>query len=329
VGAWRVLRGGGGDRPWWRRLYGLDGRLVLAAVTSIGLAGAFVRAIRAAGGFTVYPVVVDFSHVSQLPARARGTVRLLAEVFGGYLPDRHGPLQIALGVLHLAGLPLVALALLVVAYRAVRHGLLPGGADRVSALLAVGAVANLGAYLVSTLPLDINGSREVVAVLPLGAALAGRVFGPSLTRIRVGRYALAGVLAVMCVAFTAQAVTAPGPVAHAVGQQQADWLVANGYTYGLGTYWESNSITLASRGRVHVAPVQSGGKFSAYHWESRAGWYDPRHHDARFLLLDLRAVSPADLSRLSTQFGPPARTRQFSRYSVAYLYDHNILAALK
>ena len=51
-------------------------------------------------------------------------------------------------------------------------------------MLAVAVVANLLSYLLSTTPGTMlgtgYGAREIAAVLPLGAVLAGRVFGAAL-----------------------------------------------------------------------------------------------------------------------------------------------------
>jgi hypothetical protein len=57
-------------------------------------------------------------------------------------------------------------------------------ADLVDSVLAVAIVANLVSYVLSTAPGTVLGTgydaREIAAVLPLGAVLAGRVLGPAL-----------------------------------------------------------------------------------------------------------------------------------------------------
>jgi hypothetical protein len=340
VSGWRIVRGAGpAAPPWRRRLTGPDARLLLAAVVSVVLAAGFVRLVRAAGGFSVYPAAIDFSPVSQWPGRAVATARGAVAVYGGYLPDAHNAWQLTVGLLHLVGLAAVGAAGGAVLYRAVLPGRAragqtdagrphPPAADRTSQLLAAGILINLGAYLVSTLPADIHGDREIAAVLSLGAALAGRVCGSWLLRVRAGQAVLAGVTLVMCVSFAVQSATADGRVANAIGQPQADWLVAHGYRYGLGTYWNASSVSLASHGRVRVAPVTGGGRLGAYHWESRAEWYDPARHDARFVLLDLRTTTPANVQRLAGQFGPPVAVQHFGVYGLLLIYDHNILADL-
>jgi hypothetical protein len=246
-------------------------------------------------------------------------------VYAGYPPEWHGVRSVTLGVVQLVALPLVGVALAVALHRLVRHRS-TGGDDRVTPLLAVGIAANLAAYLFSTLPADLPGCREIVAVLPLGAALAGRALGTPLAARRPGRLALAGLMSVACLGFVAQAVTANGAAGHAVGSVEAAWLSPRGYTYGLGTYWTANSVTLAARGQVRVVPITGGDRYRASHYESRDDWYDPARHDARFLLLD--TSEPVDMARIAAQFGQPVSTWRPGPKRLVLVYDHNILADL-
>jgi hypothetical protein len=86
----------------------------------------------------------------------------------------------------------------------------------------------------SCTPPDVLGAREIAAVPPPGAVLAGRLL--------------------------AQPPTPPA------NQPLATWPVAHGLTVGHAGYWEANSTTLASGGRVHVrgAAVAPDGKLMAY-----------------------------------------------------------------
>jgi hypothetical protein len=325
VAGWRLLRAAPPGARWWRRLLGLDGQLLLAAVVPVPLAAGLVSAVRAAGGMAGMPAALQLSPLSQLWSRAAATARGVLVDYGGYLPERHGTLPVALGVVHLVALPLVVVALGVTLFRLIRHRSTAGD-DRVTPLLAVGIVANLAAYLFSTLPADLHGGREIVAVLPLGAALTGRVVGPWLRANRPGRLALAILVPVACLSFAAQAVTAAGAAGSAVGSLEASWLSPRGYTYGLGTYWTANSVTLASHGRVRVVPVAGDGSYRAAHYESRDDWYDPARHDARFLLLD--TSEPVDMARIAAQFGQPVGTWRPGPKRLVLVYDHNILADL-
>jgi hypothetical protein len=323
VAGWRAVRSGA--HPWWRRLSGPDGHLVLAAVVSYGLATGFGYGVRALGGYQMTAAPIAFSPAADLRSRAARTARNVVHLFGGYLPERHGAFSVAVGALHLAGLAIVAVAVAVALYRAVRR---PAAGPIVDALLAVGILVNLGAYLVSTLGTSLQNEREIVAVLPLGAALAGRVWGPWLRAAWSTRVAVAVLASLVCVSLGVQSATAEGRPGNAVGTQLAPWLLANGYPYGLGTYWLANSVTLASHGRVHVAPVIGAGQVIRDDWESRVEWYDPARHDARFILLDRRTSPPDVIARLTEEFGRPARVYEFNAATVALLYDHNLLPVL-
>ena len=69
---------------------------------------------------------------------------------------------------HLAGAILAVWALGVGLARIFRPG------ELIVPVFAVAIVANLGAYMISTHAQDLLGAREMAAVLPLGAVLAGR-----------------------------------------------------------------------------------------------------------------------------------------------------------
>jgi hypothetical protein len=328
VAAWRLLRAPA-DTGWRARLLGLDGQLLLAAVASVLVHAGLLGAVRAAGGLSGTPMPVALSPLSELWSRTVGTGRGIAALFGGYLPERHGFLQMTVGVLHLVAVPLLVVAFGVAVRRLARHRS-TGDDDRVTALLAVGIAVNLGAYLFSTLPADLPGSREIVAVLPFGSALVGRVCGPWLLRAgrlaRPARLALVALVAVACVNFTSQTLTSPGGPGNAAGTVEAGWLLPRGYTYGLGTYWTASSLTLASHGKVHVVPVTGIDPYRPTSWESRDDWYDPARHDARFLLLD--TTESVDLDRVAAQFGPPVLTHKLGPNRLVLIYDHNILSDL-
>ncbi|HKS98636.1 MAG TPA: hypothetical protein VJT31_03820, partial [Rugosimonospora sp.] len=320
--AWRVLYGAEPGVPWRRRLAGTDAALLAAAPVSVLLSWAFLRIVTALGGFHVNPAATQFSPVALWHDRAQLLGRLIAMAYGGYLPEKSGVLPTALGLVHLAALPVVLAAICVVCYRAARRR-----ADRVSLILAVAVVTVTAAYWVSAVDMNLGSAREVIAILPLGAALCGRVWGPRLRRPRHAAPLVAALLAA-CVAVAVQAGSQAGPVGYIENRGQAEWLVAHGYRFGLATYWCGNSISLASGGRVTAAAVLLDGGVHPYHWESRRDWYLPSRHDARFLAVDLRTADPAEVAALRRQFGPPAASHLVGRYGLLLLYDHNILTQL-
>ncbi|MDQ7908837.1 hypothetical protein RB614_30320 [Phytohabitans sp. ZYX-F-186] len=330
VGGWRAWR----ERSW----RGLDARLVLAGVGSVVLAQVALTLLRAAGGFGAHAAEAKLAELSSLGGHLWLGVRVVAVNYGAYPPDRVGPLDTAMSAVHLVGLLAAAAALVVVVARALRPGaagsLLPPGApserdrrgpgDRLAELVAVGVLVNLGAFVVSALPADLLSARQVVAVLPLGAVLAGRVWGPRLATLPRA-LPVAAVVALLLVAELVGHAAARRTPGHA--EDVAAWLDARGLRYGLGEYWNANNITLLTSGRVAVRPVVAGDRVAAYRWESKVDWYDPAAHDATFLVLDTRTPGTRSEAVALAQFGAPAQRHEFAG-AVVLVYGKDLLVGL-
>ncbi len=166
--------------------------------------------------------------------------------------------------------------------------------------------------------------------LPFGAVLAGRLLAGTLARAWL-RPVLAGLLACYALALgygvTQPAVTdSERPV---VG-----WLEAHHLSTGLGTYAESNVITLDSGGRVAVRAVAwQLPRAVPRAYESKASWYDPRLSYANFVVINSRDAKPGrngviipyrDILALA---GPPARTYHYKSFTI-WVWNHNLLADL-
>jgi hypothetical protein len=156
---------------WWRTRERLELGLFIAACASVLAAKAILRLIDLAGGFDAHSPPSSFSS----PGRWLDHAGLLGEVtlinFGAYLPDMKTPVDTVVAIIRLAGLALV-IAAVVLALRV--------KGDRINQILAVAICVNCAAFIASTLPTDLLSARQVSVVLPLGAALAGRVLGPRL-----------------------------------------------------------------------------------------------------------------------------------------------------
>ncbi|HEX6682695.1 MAG TPA: hypothetical protein VF062_07870 [Candidatus Limnocylindrales bacterium] len=307
-----------------RRFGGLDLWLVVAAAGSVLISQGLQLAIRAAGGWAAHPPTVEFAEPGRLGENLSWAVQGTAGNFGALLSERHGAWDMTLGVGHLAILLIAILSTLVVLWRGWRRQAGTPG-DRVAELAALGIGVNLGAYLVSTLPLDLGTARHIIAVVPLAAVLVGRVWGDRLAEVRP-RWTLvcAGLLAVLVVELGAAAITAQRSThAHDV----AAWLKARGIDYGIGSYWYASNLTLLTGGRVRVAPVIAVGSIRGYRSESRADWYDPALHDARFLVLDKGTPAFGTVPMAIEQFGVPVERHEFSG-STVLVYSHNLLVGL-
>ncbi|MFC0532713.1 hypothetical protein [Phytohabitans kaempferiae] len=318
VRAWR-------DRSW----RGLDARLVLAGVGSVVLAQVALSLLRAAGGFGAHAAEAKLAAFTSLPSHLWLGLRVVAVNYGAYPPDRVNAADTLMSAVHLVGLLAAAAALVVVVARALRRR--PGEpGDRLAELCAVAILVNLGAFVVSALPTDLLSARQVVAVLPLGAVLAGRVWGPrlaELSRQARGRAvvpATAAVLALLGAELVGHAA-AKGAPGHAV--DVAEWLDDRGLHYGLGEYWNANNITLLTSGRVKVRPVVAGDRVAAYRWESKVDWYDAGAQDATFLVLDTRNPGSRAEAVATAQFGPPVERHEFNG-AVVLVYGKDLLVGL-
>ena len=210
-------------------------------------------------------------------------------------------------------------------------------ADFVSQLLLAGIVANLAAYIPSTLAdATALNVREIAPVLPFAAVLAGRMLGDRLVtgplatirlprvrqaaprhrahslRVRLIAAPLVVLFGWYCFGLFQQADTpaAPDPLTNV-----AAFLEKYHLTYGLGGYWEASVLTVETGGAVTVRAV-TPACLQPYQWESKQDWYDPTKHAANFILLsevpgyfNKFAVSGAALTLLDTWSKPPFWTK--------------------
>jgi hypothetical protein len=331
----------------WARDCRFELALIAAGVASVGLSWAAARLLTAAGGFAGHPFPLTLAPLSLLWTHAWLTGWGILELYGANFVGVTGWAGLALATLHLIGLTLATAAVAVVLVRFVRT---PAEVALIDILLAVAMVANLVSYLVSTAPGTVLGTgydaREIAAVLPLGAVLAGRVFGPVLGRgqwtggaestdrskkpvfisfaffVMIGGYAGA-------LGYSAAQAGAPGQESALAG-----WLVGHGLRYGLGGS-SANVATVDSGGRAVVMPVAvRGGRVRALLYQASAAAFDPRLHDANFLVTRVPAAEPGEaaqtaaFSTVLATFGPPARSYRFDGYTVL-VWTVNLLTRMR
>ena len=266
-----------------------------ASVLSFVAATLAVRLISDLGGYQVTPVEsLKLADMHNLGRHVVVALEGILNIYGadffhisqnapfgpnlGGLPMAAG---VALAAVHLVGLALAAWGF----FRAFRHFFDP--ADLVSPVLATAIVINVAAYSVSIVSARVWDAREILAVLPFGAVLAGRMVPGWLGRLpRRLKPALACASACVLACYLAALGygAAQSPVAD---NEQAviPWLEAHHLTSGLGTYAEANIVTLDSGGRVAIREVAwlPGGDVPRS-FETKASWYDPRHSYANFIL---------------------------------------------
>jgi hypothetical protein len=256
------------------------------------------------------------------------------KIFGANVVAAHSALGLAFAVLHLAGAALAAWAVCLAALRffRARELLVPA--------LAVAVVVNLAAFVLTAQTLA--ATREIAAVLPLGAVLAGRLLAPQLLAGRLlapwarsgkaRRLPLRPVLAVVAAGYLAAlGYGAAQPAVPAMNEPLATWLAGHGYTRGLAGYWQAGSTTLDAGARVSVSSVGHGpgGRVVPGHWETSTLLYDPSRQYADFVVVKDSGTYSTRWLRAAAErtFGPPQRTYVVGPYTIM-TWPGNLLAQL-
>jgi hypothetical protein len=310
-------------RPLTSQLY--DMALGVAGLAGAAAAALALHAIHAHGGFFSPHPITQFAQGGTLLPRNLGITAEGLLLLGG--ADFLG-LRLAAGaaftMLHMAGVFLAAWGTWLAARRFLRDR------DLVAQLLVTAIVINLAAYVLSTQADSVTGTREIAAVLPLSAVLAGRLLAGRLMTAR-----LVPLLLVVLLGYLAGLAHEIGqPPVPAQNQQLTSWLAARHLHAGLSGYWESNVVTLTSGERVQIRQVApAGGMLTPSTVESDAAWYDPDRNTASFVVLfpgvpgsgypgftGARAV-------LAT-FGKPARIYHIGSY-IVLVWHKNLLSELR
>jgi len=296
-----------------------------AAAILAGVFGAMAPLIiRAAGGYTAAPVPGHIVGLDRLPGAARVTFHAALNIFGANVVAAHSALELAFAILHLAGAALAAWAACLAALRFFR------ARDLLVPALAVAIAVNLAAFLLTAQALA--ATREIAAVLPLGAVLAGRLLGPRLLAGKALRVPLRPVLAVVAAGYLAAlGYGAAQPAVPAMSEPLATWLVARGYSHGLAGYWQAGSTTLDAGARVSVSSVGHGpgGRVVPGHWETSTLQYDPSRQYADFVVVKNSGTYSTRWLRGAAErtFGPPRQTYVVGPYTIM-TWHANLLTRL-
>jgi hypothetical protein len=285
----------------------LELSLVCAAVLAAGLSSGVLALIAAHGGFTVWPLRAKLVPGALLLAHLRVIPHGLALMFGVSTPG-HSALIRGLALLHLAGLALAIWGI----------GAALGRFPRLSLVdqLLVGAVLiNLLAYILLTPWAMPYSAREYGAVLPLSAALAGRMAGRRLLAAKFAPVTVALLAGYVLSLATVMSVPSAPPASERLGH----WLLSHHLDYGLGGYGAGDTTTLDTGNRVHVLAVTfSRGHCYPLMWEAQASDYRAGLHDATFIV-----QTPAVATILKV-FGHPDHVYQVGAFKVL-VWHKNLL----
>jgi hypothetical protein len=299
--------------------------LIVAALVAAELSTRLLVLIHDVGGFLVWPVTATLALSQEMPRHFAYTAHGLLVLFGADFFGRNVGFDAFLVMLHVVGLALAGWAVCAGVRRFARD------LDLVDQLLVAGVLVGLIAYMLGQRVTDIMSTREFAQVLPFGAVLAGRLLAPALIRARLVP-ALALVLAGYLAGLGQAAASPPVPP---MNQQLTTWLAGHGLRYGLASYWQSSIVSLTTGEHVMVVPVSPatqtpGSLVRRDKWESAESWYDPRLHDATFVVQMIKPTGlPAflPLASLDATFGPPAKTYVVGPYRVL-VWNKNLLTQL-
>ena len=310
--------GGGRGSRWYYAWLGI------AAAAAVGLAHLAVSGIHAAGGFYEIPLSQTrlqgglFAPPGEIPRNARMLGDSISTLFSLHTVPGAGWFSFAVVTVRVVLACGCALAVL---YGLVRFRRL----DMVTQILVVAVAMLLAVGVFGTWQINSQGGREIAVLLPLSAALAGRAIPARSLAVCgwPGTLRSAGLAAALGVQLAGLGFTASGPAMTPAADDLAGWLVKHGLTSGLAGYWESNSVTLDSGGRISMAAVLGPPSGPVpYWWETNASWYNPASHRADFVVTATDLDVPESL--LITWFGRPARTYDVPPYTIT-VWNKNLL----
>jgi hypothetical protein len=316
-----------GCRTAWRaapRQAWYEFSLAAAAILAVPVADAADRFIPALGGFATNKGVSGLVSSSVMSRNFSLTAQSVLSLFGADVVGVRGGMQTAFAVIHLAGVVLVAVAIVVTAWRFLRSlGARADRADLVADLLAAAIVINVIAYFATFRLTNIYQAHEIGPVLALGAALAGRQFGGALLRLRLVPVLAAGLAcyAVMLGFAVSAAQTPPSNATLAI------WLTRHGLHDGIAGYWQATSVTLDTSGAIGMGPVtaDSSGRLAPRHWEADMRYFNPAAHSADFLVLG-PAGGVTEAEGVAS-FGRPAAVYRYQDYTIM-IWHQNLLRKL-
>jgi hypothetical protein len=324
-------------RPRW-----FEPSLVAASLAAIAIAALVSALIRADGGFTLESVAAVLEGGARLRHDAFLTGQGLLLLFGASF-GRGQPVNMVFSALHLVGVALAASAV-VIALRPVPPRFRDGD-ELMAPALALAVIMNVALYVPGAYVQDLLSTREIAAVLPLGAVLAGRVLADRILAdtVLAGTVLRSGIGQVPVLAIALTVVLCGYGIAlvdyssqhpvRAQNQELASWLAAHHLDAGLvPSYWLANIVTLDSGGKVAVRDVAVEDEVLARPsgWGYADRWYNPAAATADFVVTDAAAGSPAWRSTIGDArrtFGPPASIRRYRQYTII-IWHRNVLSTL-
>jgi hypothetical protein len=267
--------------------------------------------------------------------------------------------NVAFALVHFIGVAIVIAGIAFGVWRLLVPGRGARAGDLVADFLVIAVVVNIVAFVAFIRPVNIYDAHEIGPVAAFGGALAGRMFGGPLLRLRraprqPGREprhrlssrlswrpradrdgprrgtpvlvpVLAAWLACYVVLLGIAAAFPQGPPQDAT---LAVWLDRHHLYNGLASYWEASSVTVNSNGQVTMLAVGIHGwnkRLAADKWETDLRLNNAAAFSANFIVVGPDRIVPAKLALM--QFGKPVRTYYYPPYTIM-VWNKNLVGEL-
>ena len=296
--------------------------LTAAAVAAVVIGTVVTHAVTMLGGFTTSRGANHFVLSGTLMKNAAGLVEDFLGLFSAdFFGERFGPGLVITGI-HLVA----AVAVAVAVAQALRRFF--WSEDLVIPLLAVAIVVNIAAFSV-IYEVAASTTREIAPVFALGAALAGRLLAGPVLRGRLEPVLAACLAAALLAAAPPVLLAKPAPLSQS---KLAAWLEQRHLSQGVAAYWDANSVTMASGGRVTMRAVISPrtATLVPYPWELNRALLDSRANYVNFLVATApHAEGGATVTgrQAIATFGPPYRSYRYAGYTIM-VWRKNLLTQL-
>jgi hypothetical protein len=296
--------------------------LTAAAVGAVAVSSVINHVIRALGGYTLNRGYGQFVLSGMLIKNVGGLIEDFLGLFSAdFFGERFGVRLVITGI-HLIAVVLVVAAIVMGLRRFLR------GDDLVAPLLATAIVVNITAFAV-IFQVTSPATREMAAVFGLGAALAGRLLGGPLLRNRLELLLIPGLAAALLAAAPPVLLAKNAPSHEG---RLAAFLERQHLSQGLAGYWNANTVTVDSGGRVTMRSVRdlSKARLVPSDWELDRALLNSHAYYANFLV----ATAPhtggtwnVTQAEAIAKFGTPYQTYRFDHY-VILVWQKNLLADL-
>jgi hypothetical protein len=296
--------------------------LTAAAVGAVAVSSVINHVIRALGGYTLNRGYDHFVLAGTMMKNVGGLIENYLVLFSAdFFYERFGPGLVITGI-HLTAAVLVVAAVVMGLRRFFR------GDDLVAPLLATAIVVNIVAFMVIFQVTD-SATREMAPVFGLGAALAGRLLAGPLLRNRLELLLIPGLAAALLAA--APPVLLAKPDLSQEGRLAA-FLERQHLSQGVAGYWQANTVTVDSGGRVTMRSVRDLSKpgLVPSDWELDRALLNSQRYYADFLVATAPGTGgtwTVTEAEAIAKFGEPYRTYRFGHY-VILVWQKNLLTDL-